>query len=453
MRAWQTRAMSADEKGEAATETLGVVSLDAMAWTWIRRRSALQWGLLAVTGLVAAAVTQMPGLVLSAAFFVALGVARLALGARTPKRPRKVTASLEGLHIEGRPPTSARRLRSATIAKLPEGFQVDITRRFAPPIRLVAAHPEQARRIIDALGLGLDHRVFQTRLLSPIVGLRALAVGWGIVASAFVSLAFAQVSSGWSVTAWFCLMLTAVVLSNVPTRLRIGRDALETRWLWRRRSLRVTELARLEALPRTWAQPHRVRVHRHDGAPIDLPVSQHPKGHPAALEEVSRVIERIEAAMHALPPGVDPRFGEWNRSRAVLTPELWLAALRQGEREYRQASMPFDSAALLDVLDDAGAALEDRAAAAVALGARSDAAIQVHLLRVTRTSALPELVKVIEAACSGDDAGLVQALRRVPRVRVALAPDVAAPEAAAPETEDAARARAVATGARARRLR
>jgi len=266
---------------------------------------------------------------------------------------------------------------------------------------------------------------------------------------AFAALAFTQLTSGFSVLIWFCAMLTVVVLSNTSTRLRIGRDAIETRWLWRRRSHRITELLRLEVMPRTWVHPHRVRVHRKNGVPFELPISQRPRAHPAGFEEVSRVVERIEAAMHAAGRATDARFGEWNRSRAVLAPEDWLSALRLGDREYREAAMPFDPSTLLEVLDDVHAPLEDRAAAAVALGARADVALNIRLLERTRSTALPELVKVIEAVRAGDDAALHRALKRVPRARVEVP---AQAKEAHTNIEDAIDADQIAPSARARLL-
>ncbi len=434
--------MAKSDTGEAITETLGVVGPSAMVWKWVRRRSLVQWALLAMLGLMVIGYAPLLGLSILVALFVGISGAALANGVRAKAPRREIRASLDGLAIEGRRAIPAQRLLSATIAKIPEGFQVDVVRRWGLPIRMVTSSAAQARRVVDALGLGLDRRVFSTRILSPIVGMTGLVVGTSILFSAIAAIALADATGRLSIAAWFLGVACAVVLSNLPTRLRVGRDAIESRWLGWHRALRIADVERLEVLPRTWRHPHRVRVHPRRGAPIDLPISQVPRADPAGFEAASRVVERIEAAMHAPAPDPDPRFSEWNRSRAALGPDAWLEALRPSDRAYRTAAMPFDAEALASVLDDPHGELEDRAGAAVALGARMDDALKKHLLDVSRATAQRELASVLEAVRRGDDAALRRALAKVPRVRVEVRPVEDEPEGervAAPRSSARAR--------------
>lgn len=349
----------------------------------------------------------------TAASLGALALTR-SLGAAAPT---PLTASREGLRWAN-VFVPASELTGATIAERQRVFVLTVERGSRVPLRFVVASREEGRALIDAMGLGLSDRTHTTWTASALTGRRALVGAAGLVALFPLAVAAGIATSGFATALWLALIPLFGLITFVPGKLVVGRDAIAHRWLFFARSLRIDEVTRAEGLLATMTEPHRVRVHVRDGRSLDIPVSTADRHDRHAIEAVSRLVERIEHAMTLEVQAPEERFSEWYRELAGASMNERLAALRPLAGPYRASAFPFTINELFSVLHHPKTPIEERVCAAVALAAQPGN--NERLLAAARSTALPQLARVIHAALSGDDAALAAALTTGPRVRVSV---------------------------------
>jgi hypothetical protein len=346
-----------------------------------------------------------------------LGALALARGVSAPA-PTTLTASRAGVRWAGAfvPVTN---LTSATLADSRGMFVLTLERGWQVPLRFILASRDEGRALIDALGLGLSDRTHASLTASSLTGRSALVGAAGLVALFPLAVAAGAATSGIAAGLWLALWPAFGLITFVPGKLVVGRDAITHRWLFFTRTLRIDEVVRAEGVPATMTEPHRVRLHLREGRPLEVPVSTADRHDRHAIEAVSRLVERIEHAMtQRVREAPEVRFAEWHRELAGASVKERLLALRPAAGAYRAGAFPFTQNEFFAVLEHPNAAIEQRMSAAIALAAQPGS--QERLLSASRTTALPQLERAIRAALSGDDAALGAVLSPGPRVRVSV---------------------------------
>lgn len=214
------------------------------------------------------------------------------------------------------------------------------------------------------------------------------------------------------------------------TRVEVGTDGIAVRWLWQKSFVPMSDVLRVERVEGdvSWTgnYPVIVRVHRRSGPPVDL-LAQMPKRTAAgrddkwahvASREADMLIERITEAVQERATGGDADLASWESellSRGERAIDQWVAALRglstEVESFRRQAGGGID--ALWGVVEDAAAAPERRAAAAVALAPHLDEGGKERVRIAARATAAPKLRIALEAAATNDEDALAEALDEV----------------------------------------
>jgi hypothetical protein len=256
-------------------------------------------------------------------------------------------------------------------------------------LRAEVGSAEQAAQVLRAAGVSADQRAVELRLgvpLSP--GRRALHVFLAITTMllfavfACVGLALLVIGQAAPAVAVFgALMvvtlaaLAIVVRPLLTTTLRIGTDGVAVKRLWGNEFIARAELGVAE----TYAD-HLV-LNRRGRASLRIPTS--------SVTEAAAVAARIREAMADRGSGAAAALlSRLDRQGRPIG--AWLADVRAAAREeggYRAAAI--DGPALLDVVEDAGAPIERRIAAATAIGGARDGDARAR-------------VRIAAAACADD---------------------------------------------------
>lgn len=220
--------------------------------------------------------------------------------------------------------------------------------------------------------------------------------------------------------------MVAFVLASVlsSTTVEVGEEGLAIRWLGRRRRIGYADVvsARLyeEAPALSGRREQGIAILLRSGELVRLPAGSgsDAEGLPALLERIEDAIGRSRRGEAAPEEAMVARRGR-------PLPE-WLKALRalgSGARaDHRTAPLPSD--VLWRLVEDAGAAPEARAGAAVALSGSLDDAGRTRLRVAAEKTDLPRLRVAIEAAATGDDGAAVE--QALAELEATEAPAVAA---------------------------
>lgn len=404
------------------------------------------------------AALHAPGVAV-AAYFVgvlgaaAAGVTSLFLRARGPsweKRSTDAVASAEGLRLgdaalvphdelldavvtprgqasmqwpfrRGAPPAWA--VAFARRLGLSERVEVELKRRGfrAWPVRFATRTVEEARAIVDALGLGVRRRAMTRKVASPAINPKvtfpAIFGGMALmILGAFLGQAVHPAFG--AVAMAFPLGVVGVfVFGLVKKKITVGADGVTVQWLGRPQTISLDDVARVEIIPAEFVKPAVVRLVRKRGPPFDIVVGLRGGNlfEPFVVTaECERIAERVKEAM-ALGQDAKPvEFRTWAEHRATLPIAEWVAVLRGAVQAYRdEGSLPFSTADLWSVLENTRASAAERVAAAVAVTATPDERTRARLRDVAASTALPRLRVALEAAAEADDAKLTRVLEEL----------------------------------------
>jgi len=229
-------------------------------------------------------------------------------------------------------------------------------------------------------------------------------IAWSLVAAPFVFLGLAiRFENGALAIAAPVALLVLIVAFAVRTRVRVGADAIEWRWLLVRRRVAYRELATQRygegvivfkrrsgkrSILRTGTNERNTAVHR-------------------------RIVERLDRALMAHGRAVDaPKFDLATLDRQGESVESWIERLRAlgsvSTTDYRAA--PVDPAALLAIVDDVNVVPARRAAALIvgesALTHEARGALSARAKGMLNA----ELRAAIEAVLTADDRALRRAM-------------------------------------------
>lgn len=286
--------------------------------------------------------------------------------------------------------------------------------RFAWPLRFTVEDAAQAWVLLDALGLGADRRAVVRRVMSPLLGPRyaipsALAV-WGAIALGALGgpvLGFVPLAA----------VLGFVLLAYRRTRVTIGADGVSVRWIGPPRVVPLTDIAGVEVVPRTMFTPATVRVLRHGGPPLELPIGvgrNGPFGPHHVDDEAALIATRIREVV-AKGTATEPvEFRAWLGPRVSLDKDTCLRALRGAAEAYRDSGeIPFTRAELWAVLENVRASALERVAALVALAVAPGTEGRARAAELAKATAVPALAEALDAVAAGDEAALTKVLARL----------------------------------------
>ncbi len=339
----------------------------------------------------------------------------------------RLSAGEGGVSWNGRRVASRRRLRAGIFVPGDAGPPVvRLVRRFPQkPLRFQVPDEATGRAFLSALGLDTAQTVASLKLVSLLrTDPRAPAGNLGCILALMpgipvsLGLAFAD-DTRWLLGLTALLALGAATwtfLHLLSARASVGADGVLVEWLWRRRFIRFEDLRRVEPFV-DWRGNRGVALDLRDGREVKLPF---PTRFTSEQEREERTlwVRRIEQAaeIHRLAQAdqgvVLPARGE--RSAAE-----WVQALRAtgsgASADHRTAPLEVDT--LFRIVEDPGGEPSRRVAAAIALGATTDAGGRERLRIAASTTAAPELREALElaAAEAAADEALAAAYERVIR--------------------------------------
>jgi hypothetical protein len=338
-----------------------------------------------------------------------------------------------------------------------EPDRVHLARRNGTALVVTVRQADARERLLHALGVGAAERTLRVPVLSAasqFVGGTTLAL---LVLTAMLgALLLMIVTLAATVTAVVqhkpgghgdaivgAVMMTAVfglasyALAGIVHRreLIVGADGLVFRGAFGRRRVAYAEVQRVSLAPRG------VRVSLHRGKPLDLPTSpalraalplgeidlQPPRNEADTQRRL--LFARIREAMSLGGTGAAPSLTQLDRGERSI--DVWKKALRDlatVAEGYRSRALSTED--LGAVIDDHGAPVERRLAAAVTLGARAPDEARRRVRIAARACADEDLAAALEQAAEGEIAeALLAREAALPRAKEQLAEPPRAREA------------------------
>jgi len=278
-----------------------------------------------------------------------------------------------------------------------------LKRKNGSTLEVATLHREQARALLDALGLGAAKVTAEFSIAG-----RVWSAPGGIAAWLFafvLTLVVSLVSVGpYALPIVFTLPVTLALLALLaPAKVVVGTDAIVTRWLGARSVVPLDGVVRVETLA------HRVRLHRRDGSTVDIRVGMPGQYAHTSAQTVGALAERIETALAARAASNAPEAAALARSERSVAD--WVASLRRAlsnEPGFRGAALVADR--LWPLVEDASTNASTRVAAAVALAPTLDDEGRARVRVAASASASPKLRVALEAAAEDDVDRVVEAL-------------------------------------------
>ena len=280
------------------------------------------------------------------------------------------------------------------------------------PIELRVHHEEEARRVVQRLGLDVDRRVATKKVRSPIAShalpLIVLLSQTGTLGK-WVFLPNGPVPF-WMMPTTVVVMLAWLVAASWSRDVIVGRDGVRIRWLGRSRFVPRRSIARVEKNDRG------VVLHTVGGEAIDLslrPATKKVKDEWS--DEALSLYDRIERARAR-----DEEDDGAAPDAKLLDPEAratneWVASLRRPKRIETFRRGELDPAQLWRIVEDGDVAPDRRAAAAIALSASAKDDDKARLRVAASASAEPKLRVALEAAADDDEPAMTRAIDRLRR--------------------------------------
>lgn len=237
----------------------------------------------------------------------------------------------------------------------------------------------------------------------------ARAIGCVFAGALILSMAAALLFGGAASGGFgWAIYVAAAVFFLVPSRVRVGNDALHVRWFVLRETVRFVDVTHVERMA------HGIKVHRAGRRPLELLPRLAAKDDAAArkarIEELARAVELRAQALRAPDAKAAGLMADLDQ-RAKRLDEL--RALLARARGHRDAAL--DPEELWSVVQDGAAPPKTRVAAAVALRPTLDENGQARLRVAAQASALPRLRVAIEAAANDDDDAVLEAIESFDR--------------------------------------
>ena len=340
---------------------------------------------------------------------------------RSVLRPTQVRVDARGVTI-GRHFVRRTQIRAGFVKPLAGAApSVLLERTSALPIELRAASLEVARALLRALGLDVSQTVAEFRTLSRMLANPPRGRIFGLLFAPFVLgvVLFDLGSShlGLALFAlFFPLMFGFVLLSSVATRVRVGVDGIETRWLLTRRFLAYGEISSVGRYERDLGNLGKskiagLRLELVSGEDVWLPIRRGTWDR----DQIPLIEERIREAIEGFR-GDDVSVEAALLARGDRAVGAWVAELRSigagANATLRTAPVPHER--LMRIALDPSQSPSARAAAAVALGRELDDDGRERLRMASEATVLQKLRVAIEKAASGqDDAAMEEALSEV----------------------------------------
>ena len=328
-------------------------------------------------------------------------------------------AGPEGLLAGGRLLVPAAEVRAGFV--VPDGGhgpRVRIQRRMKLPFEVRVRDEAEARELLRALGLDATQRAatFSTpsRAMSDPKWSVILGVGFTLFFIAFGILRSTLGFRGSGVQ----LPIVATYLAFMfltRTSITVGADGILRSWLGKKEFWSYGDIESVRSFLDSsfWRKQkwQGIELVLRSGQTVRIPVSSKQTFQQSNLDLIN---ERIREAMES------HRLGDAAAETALLARQTrsvpdWVQSLRAigsgAHVDHRTA--PVAPERLFQIVEDPSLSASARAGAAVALGASLDAEGKVRLKGAAGATAAPKLRIAIEAAASGDDAVLIEALSAI----------------------------------------
>lgn len=312
-----------------------------------------------------------------------------------------VSVEPDGIAFDGRLVVRRRAIRAGFTIPHAHGVLVQLERRLRSPIEILFHREEPARALLRSLGLDAS----QTAVTVPLRSLATLdwrrflpgaGLASGVLGSA-ICMAItrsAMLANGLALLA-FAAVLFGVAMLVVKGRATIAADGVLVTHLWDRAFYPYADIARVVASDLGYKT---ITLVMKDGRKAMLPI---PRSWSDAQEraETNRLVDRIRTAMseQRAAPGELPLHALARRDRSVADWMVHLSGVGEGANaDHRRAPIPPDR--LWRIVESASHDASVRAAAAVALSSKRDAATRERLRAVASNTAAPRLRVALLAA-------------------------------------------------------
>ena len=372
---------------------------------------------------VIGAAAHLPVLAMMSPFLLIAGTAGslLALSHNpwTSEVPGDIEAGPEGLFVGGRLLVPAEQIRAGFVAPDPaRGPRVRIQRKRKLPVEIRVRDEVEGRDVLRALGLDATQRAatFSTpsRAMTDPLWSIFLGVGFAVL---FTLISVLSRTLGLHGNFIQLPILATYLMFMFATRtgITVGADGILRSWLGKKEfwSYGDIESVRTYLDQSFWRKQkwQGVELVLRSGATVRIPIASKQMLRSSNLE---LIIERIHEAMESHRHG-DAAAETALLARQARTVADWVQSLRAigsgAHLDHRTA--PVAPERLFRIVEDPSLTASARAGAAVALGSSLDASGKVRLKDVAEATAAPKLRIAIEAAASGDDAALIEALSAI----------------------------------------
>ncbi|MBL8685076.1 MAG: hypothetical protein JNK05_38220 [Myxococcales bacterium] len=358
-----------------------------------------------------AAVVVMIATVLWSLGVLAYGAKRRAFGLEAT--PAAIEVSEAAIKIDGTTYTRDA-IDNATVARDPvlDGYRVTLSKRRAiTGRRLLFTKDEQtARRIVEKLGLDATRSTATWTAGGGLYSKRATVAtfGAGLLPMLLVFFAGLWLSPALAVAAIPAALCAAAMLFS-RTTVVVGTDGVLVRWLGFSRFCRFDEVREVVALS------NGARLVKHDGAAFDVILAlardASMDAYGAVRAEVESLNARIRDAMTARAASSDATVARDPFVRGQRSTADWLNALRNifDAGDNLRAPAHTEESAWRVVLDTS-ASDDARVGAAAAIALNADDRSRERLRAVAETVADNRVRVALEAAATGDEAALADAM-------------------------------------------
>jgi hypothetical protein len=364
---------------------------------------------------------------------------------RMSRRPSdlkgELRATRNGVYVRGKRLVARKDIASAYVwPGTGSGSLVRIHRKsfLGGTIDLTVKNVEEGRALLHALGLdatqsaseftiaALSRKEMRSRLYGSWIGGAAMFAGIAGAVAVGKATGSGPLAALVGLTGFlvYAMMLLRLFKSASVT---VGADGVYAKWLWHKRFVAMNDIVRAEVVQGDVTAmnmfPILLRLHLRSGEPIDL-LAQMGRTSPFggssnafnrfAVMRADIIAERINEAVLGRGKGTSSALTEWDAgmlARGERAIEEWVAALRglkDKVQTFREEGGVVDQ--LWNVLEDAGAAPAQRAAAAVAISPHLDEQGRERLRLAAQATVAPKLRIALEAAAEDDDDRLVRAL-------------------------------------------
>ena len=372
---------------------------------------------------VVGATANLPALALMSPVLVAGGIAGSLFAFSgnpwTTELPGDFEAGPEGLLRDGELIVPAAQIRAGfVVPEAGHGPRVRIQRRKKLPMEIRVRDEAEGRELLRALGLDVTQRAVTFSTPSRAITDPRWSVFLGLgFAALFLLFGVLHRSLGLHGGGFQLPIVMAYVafMSATRTALTVGADGILRSWLGKKEFWSYGDIESVRPFTdnRLWRKQkwQGIELVLRSGAAVRIPVSSKQTLQRSNLELIT---ERIREAMES------HRLGDAAVETALLARQTrsvpdWVQSLRAigsgAHVDHRTA--PVAPERLFRIVEDPSLTASARAGAAVALGALLDAGGKVRLKDAAGATAAPKLRIAIEAAASGDDAALIEALSAI----------------------------------------